>query len=58
MIIPMFDQGVALNMVVLLRKAPSAFAKEELPGMVWLTMSAYFSQLATRSFVTSKISSG
>ena len=27
-------------------------------GMVWLTMRAYFSQLATRSFVTSKISSG
>ncbi|MBS0206355.1 MAG: PP2C family protein-serine/threonine phosphatase [Planctomycetes bacterium] len=37
MAIPMFDQGVALNMVVLLRNQPFAFAKEELPEVVWLS---------------------
>lgn len=37
MAIPMFDQGVALNMVVLLRSQPYAFAKEELPEVVWLS---------------------
>jgi phosphoserine phosphatase RsbU/P len=37
MAIPMFDQGVALNMVVLLRKEPAAFPKEELPQLVWLS---------------------
>jgi phosphoserine phosphatase RsbU/P len=37
MAIPMFDQGVALNMVILLRKQPAAFAKEELPQLVWLS---------------------
>jgi len=37
MAIPLFDQGVALNMVVLLRKEPAAFPKEELPQLVWLS---------------------
>jgi sigma-B regulation protein RsbU (phosphoserine phosphatase) len=37
MAIPMFDQGIALNMVVMLRKKPGAFPKEELPPMVWLS---------------------
>ena len=37
MAIPMFDQGAALNMVILLRREPSAFPKEELPELVWLS---------------------
>lgn len=37
MAIPMFDQGVALNMVVLLRKEPAGFLRDELPEMVWLS---------------------
>lgn len=37
MAIPMFDQGVALNMVVNLRKAPAAFSREDLPELVWLS---------------------
>jgi len=37
MAIPMFDQGVALNMVIMLRKEVAAFPKEELPEMVWLS---------------------
>ena len=37
MAIPLFDQGVALNMVVRLRKAPSAFPEEQLPELVWLS---------------------
>ncbi|HEV8060284.1 MAG TPA: stage II sporulation protein E, partial [Gemmataceae bacterium] len=35
--IPMFDQGVALNMVVLLRKEPGAFVGNELADQVWLS---------------------
>src|SRR4029077_16157250 len=37
MAIPLFDQGVALNMVILLRKEPAAFPKEELAQLVWLS---------------------
>ena len=37
MAIPMFDQGVAINMVVLLQKAPHGFRNEELPELVWLS---------------------
>jgi len=33
--IPMFDQGQALNMVVLLRYAPAAFPKDQIPDLVW-----------------------
>src|SRR5262249_50291709 len=34
--IPMFDRGRSLNMVVLLRKPPAAFRKEQFPEIVWL----------------------
>src|SRR5262249_15530425 len=33
--IPHYDQGTALNMVVMMREAPAAFDQEELPEMVW-----------------------
>jgi sigma-B regulation protein RsbU (phosphoserine phosphatase) len=35
--IPLYDQGVALNMVVLMRKEPAAFSREQFPEMVWLS---------------------
>jgi sigma-B regulation protein RsbU (phosphoserine phosphatase) len=35
--IPMYDRGVALNMVVLLRHEPRAFAPEQFPEMVWMS---------------------
>src|SRR6478735_6262251 len=35
--IPMYDQGVALNMVVLLRKERAGFPPDEFPQMVWMT---------------------
>src|SRR6516165_5032105 len=37
MAIPLFDQGVALNMVVRLRQEPAAFHDEQLPELVWLS---------------------
>jgi sigma-B regulation protein RsbU (phosphoserine phosphatase) len=37
MAIPLFDHGVALNMVLLLRKEPAAFSREGFPEMVWLS---------------------
>jgi sigma-B regulation protein RsbU (phosphoserine phosphatase) len=33
---PMYDEGVALNMVVLLRKQPHAFTEDEIPRTVWM----------------------
>src|SRR5260370_22985728 len=51
MAIPMFDQGVALNMVILLRKEPAAFPKEELPQLVW--MSNLFGRATTAGVVLS-----
>jgi sigma-B regulation protein RsbU (phosphoserine phosphatase) len=33
--IPMFDQGEALNMVVLLRPEPSAFPRDQIADLVW-----------------------
>lgn len=33
--IPMYDQGVALNMVILLDRNPHAFPKEDIPDLVW-----------------------
>jgi phosphoserine phosphatase RsbU/P len=33
--IPMYDQGEALNMVVLMRKEPAAFPKEQIADLVW-----------------------
>jgi sigma-B regulation protein RsbU (phosphoserine phosphatase) len=35
--IPLFDQGVALNMVVLTRAAPAAYQPEQLPETVWVS---------------------
>jgi sigma-B regulation protein RsbU (phosphoserine phosphatase) len=35
--IPMYDQGVALNMVVLMRREHGAFAPEEFPEWVWMS---------------------
>jgi sigma-B regulation protein RsbU (phosphoserine phosphatase) len=37
MAIPLFDQGVALNMVLFLRAAPHAFDPEQLPELVWVS---------------------
>jgi sigma-B regulation protein RsbU (phosphoserine phosphatase) len=34
---PHYDQGEALNMVVVLRKEPAAFSREEFPEWVWLS---------------------
>jgi sigma-B regulation protein RsbU (phosphoserine phosphatase) len=35
--IPLFDQGVALNMVVLMRREPGGFAHDQIPEMVWMS---------------------
>lgn len=35
--IPLYDGGVALNMVVVLRKEPAAFPSERLPEVVWIS---------------------
>jgi sigma-B regulation protein RsbU (phosphoserine phosphatase) len=35
--LPLFDQGVALNMVVLLREEPAAFDPLQFPELVWLS---------------------
>jgi sigma-B regulation protein RsbU (phosphoserine phosphatase) len=35
--IPNFDQGIALNMVVLMRKEPASFQPEQLPMWVWMS---------------------
>lgn len=37
MALPLFDQGSALNMVVLLRSEPGAFDPEDLPERVWMS---------------------
>ncbi len=37
MAVPLFDRGVALNMVILLREHPGAFDPEEFPEWVWLS---------------------
>jgi phosphoserine phosphatase RsbU/P len=37
MAIPTFDQGVALNMVVLMRTEPAAFSYEQFPEWVWFS---------------------
>ncbi len=34
--VPHYDQGVALNMVIWMRKEPAAFDPEELPEVVWV----------------------
>jgi sigma-B regulation protein RsbU (phosphoserine phosphatase) len=35
--IPMYDQGVALNMVLLMRREEAAFSPEQFPEMVWMS---------------------
>lgn len=35
--VPMYDQGVALNMVLVMRREPSAFPPEQFPEIVWLS---------------------
>jgi sigma-B regulation protein RsbU (phosphoserine phosphatase) len=35
--IPMYDQGVALNMILAMRREPSAFPQEQFPEIVWLS---------------------
>src|SRR5579871_4455981 len=35
--IPMFDQGVALNMILAMRREPAAFPPEQFPEVVWLS---------------------
>jgi sigma-B regulation protein RsbU (phosphoserine phosphatase) len=35
--IPMYDQGVALNMILLMREEGSAFSVEQFPEIVWLS---------------------
>jgi len=37
MALPLYDRGVAANMVVVLRKAPAAFDREDLPERVWMS---------------------
>jgi sigma-B regulation protein RsbU (phosphoserine phosphatase) len=37
MAIPLFAQGVALNMVIRLRQEPRGFSREQLPELVWLS---------------------
>ena len=34
--VPLFDRGVALNMVVLMRQEPASFRHEQLPEHVWM----------------------
>lgn len=35
--IPMYDQGVALNMILSMRREPAAFSPEQFPEVVWLS---------------------
>ncbi|MFQ5491322.1 MAG: PP2C family protein-serine/threonine phosphatase [Phycisphaerae bacterium] len=51
MAIPLFEEGVALNMVVFLQKEPCAFRHDELPEYVW--MSNLFGR-ATHNLVLAK----
>lgn len=37
MAIPMFDRGVSLNMVVIMRREAAAFDREQFPQLVWLS---------------------
>lgn len=37
MAVPHFDQGQALNMVIMMREEPGAFAREEFPEWFWLS---------------------
>jgi phosphoserine phosphatase RsbU/P len=33
--IPMYDQGVAMNMIVMLQRKPNGFEQEQIPDLVW-----------------------
>ena len=33
--IPMYDQGVAMNMIVMLQREPNGFEQEQIPDLVW-----------------------
>src|SRR5262249_17820696 len=35
--IPMYDTGVALNMILLMRREPAAFPPEQFPQLVWMS---------------------
>jgi sigma-B regulation protein RsbU (phosphoserine phosphatase) len=35
--IPMYDRGVALNMILLMRREPHAFSREQFPEVVWMS---------------------
>jgi sigma-B regulation protein RsbU (phosphoserine phosphatase) len=35
--VPMYDGGRALNMVVMMRREPAAFAREDFPELVWVS---------------------
>jgi sigma-B regulation protein RsbU (phosphoserine phosphatase) len=37
LVIPQFDRGVALNMVILMKREPGAFKREQFPEIVWMT---------------------
>jgi sigma-B regulation protein RsbU (phosphoserine phosphatase) len=37
MAVPLYDRGVALNMVVIMRQEPAAFDLEQFPQIVWLS---------------------
>ncbi len=54
MAIPMFDQGVALNMVVVMRREPAAFQRDELPEVVW--MSNLFGRAAHNLVLSEEVS--
>jgi sigma-B regulation protein RsbU (phosphoserine phosphatase) len=36
-VIPMYDRGIALNMILLLRREPGAFPPDQFPQMVWMS---------------------
>ena len=33
--VPMYDQGVAMNMVIMLQREPNGFEEEQIPDLVW-----------------------
>jgi phosphoserine phosphatase RsbU/P len=37
LVIPQYDRGVALNMVILMKREPGAFRREQFPEIVWMT---------------------
>jgi sigma-B regulation protein RsbU (phosphoserine phosphatase) len=43
--LPLYDHGLAINMVILMREAPAAFSRAQLPDLVWT--SSLFGRAAT-----------